>query len=192
MISSGARYKALAVERWTDFEGAGIYHAATELEANSCDGEVVVVGGANSAGQASLFLASRQKNVNLVVRSGDIGQGMSRYLTDRILADDHIRVHVDTEVEVLHGEDRLEFVTVRNGISGVRDKLPCSGLFCFIGAVPSTDWVDGISLDEDGFVLTDRDLPSRPSDPYLMLGRQPLPFETSVPGVFAVGDVRHG
>jgi thioredoxin reductase (NADPH) len=192
IISSGARYKALAVERWTDFEGAGIFHAATELEASSCDGEVVVVGGANSAGQASLFLAGRQKNVNLVVRSGDIGQGMSRYLTDRILADDHIRVHVDTEVEVLHGQDRLEFVTVRNGISGARDKLSCSGLFCFIGAVPSTDWVDGISLDEDGFVLTDRDLPSPASDPYLMLGRQPLPFETSVPGVFAVGDVRHG
>jgi thioredoxin reductase (NADPH) len=193
MISSGARYRTLPVKRWQEFEGAGIFHAATELEVSACGGpEVVVVGGANSAGQAALFLASRQKKVRLVVRSGDIAAGMSRYLVDRVLADPQIEVHSETEVVELAGTETLEAVTLRNGTTGNRKQTPCNGLFCFIGAVPGSDWVEGVALDDDGFVLTDHDIPEKNLSAYAMLGRLPFSFETSVPGVFAAGDVRHG
>jgi thioredoxin reductase (NADPH) len=193
MISSGATYRTLPVKRWQEFEGAGIFHAATELEVSACRGaEVVVVGGANSAGQAALFLASRQKKVHLVVRSRDIAVGMSRYLVDRVLADPQIEVHSETEVVQLDGAEVLEAVTLRNGVTGNSQRAICNGLFCFIGAVPGSDWVEGVALDDDGFVLTDHDIPEGDLNAYAMLGRPPFSFETSVPGVFAVGDVRHG
>jgi len=192
VVATGARYRKLPLDRWDHFEGAGIYYAATELEARACVGsDVAVVGGANSAGQAALFLASRDTRVRLVVRGSDLHAGMSRYLADRIVADPRIDVHTSTQVVALGGDTALEHVALAAGGDVAPVVVPCSGLFCFVGAVPSTAWLDGVALDDDGFVLTGQDLPDD-LEAFDVLGRRPLPFETSVPGVFAAGDVRHG
>ena len=193
IVASGARYRTLDVDRWAEFEGAGIYYAATELEARTCGGsDVAVVGGANSAGQAALFLAGRDSKVHLVVRGADLFAGMSRYLADRILADERIEVHTGTEVIGLDGGTSLEQITLASRSTAETATVACEGLFCFIGAVPSTGWLNGVALDEDGFVLTGQDLPDGELGGFALLGRPPLPFETSVPGIFAAGDVRQG
>lgn len=195
VIATGAAYRKLDLENWATFEGAGIYYAATELEARSCserDATVAVLGGANSAGQAALFLASRDMDVHLVVRSADIGKSMSQYLVDRVNADSRIDVHVGTQVVDVQGNGHLEMVAVEETASGARKDFSCEGLFCFIGAVPATDWLDGVALDQSGFVLTDTDLTDEDQAGFSLLGRAPLPFETSIPGVFAAGDVRKG
>ena len=193
VIATGAEYRRLPIDRWVQFEGAGIYYGATELEVSDCGGpEVVVVGGANSAGQASIFLASRGKRVQLVVRDGDLASGMSRYLVDRVLADSRINVRSCTQVVELHGDARLAAVTLKTGNGGQVAQVPCDGLFCFIGAVPASSWLTDVALDEDGFVLTDKDIPASEMTAFSVLGRQPYAFETSVPGVFAAGDIRRG
>jgi thioredoxin reductase (NADPH) len=193
IVATGARYRTLDLERWSDFEGAGIYYAATELEARACAGsEVAVVGGANSAGQAALFLARRFAQVRLVVRGADLLKDMSRYLVDRILADRRIEVRTGTEVVALGGGASIEEITLADR-AAARAIVPCHGLFCFIGAEPATAWLDGVALDEDGFVLTGHHLAHHRLDgAFDLLGRRPLPFETGIPGVFAAGDVRHG
>ncbi|MGJ6968838.1 NAD(P)/FAD-dependent oxidoreductase [Streptosporangium sp. G11] len=196
MIATGAGYRSLPLDRWSDFEGAGIYYAATELEARTCGPHpVAVVGGANSAGQAALYLAGRGSAVTLVVRGADLGAGMSSYLADRILAHPAITVRTRTEVVALHGRDHLEAITVRGnaepGAAGT--DLRCRGLFCFIGASPATDWLEGVAMDDHGFILTDVEIDdTAPGSPWIELGRRPLPFETSLPRVFATGDVRAG
>jgi thioredoxin reductase (NADPH) len=194
VIASGARYRTLPLERWGDFDGAGIYFAATELEARTCSpNPVTVVGGANSAGQASIYLADRGSPVRLVVRGPSLTKEMSTYLVDRIVAHPKITVLTETEVIALYGETSL--TSIRTSTRGVPDEpCECHGLFCFIGAQPATGWLNGaVSLDADGFVLTDAQLDDDTlPETWAMLGRRPLPFETSVPGVFAVGDVRHG
>jgi thioredoxin reductase (NADPH) len=196
VIASGAHYRKLSLERWEDFEGNGIYYAATELEARACgiDGPpVAVIGGANSAGQAALFLASRGSRVRLVVRADDLGIEMSSYLATRILVHSRIELHLGTEVVGVDGGDHLDSIVLENKIGGTRESVPCAGLFCFIGAVPATSWLEGVLLDRSGFILTDADLPeTQPRDSFGLLGRQPLAFETSMPGLFAAGDVRHG
>jgi thioredoxin reductase (NADPH) len=196
IIASGASYRKLDLERWSDFEGAGIYYAATELEARSCggrDAEVAVVGGANSAGQAALFLASRGAHVRLVVRSADLAKSMSSYLAERIVAEPRIDLHAGTDVVGVNGGTTLAGIVLRESATGTHTDVPCTGLFCFIGAVPATSWLGGVALDDAGFVLTDTDVSAyRVRDAYDLLGREPFPFETSVPGVFAVGDVRSG
>jgi thioredoxin reductase (NADPH) len=193
IVASGAQYRTLPLDRWADFEGSSIYYAATELEARNCGGsDVAVIGGANSAGQAALFLATRSSKVHLVVRGGDLFAGMSRYLADRILVDERIEVHTGTEVVGLVGGTDLEQITLAERGTGATTTVGCQGLFCFIGAVPSTGWLNGVALDEDGFVLTGQDLPTEGLSGFALLGRPPLPFETSVPGVFAAGDVRQG
>jgi thioredoxin reductase (NADPH) len=193
VIASGARYRKLQLDGWSDYEGAGIYYAATEIEARACAGQrVTVVGGANSAGQAALFLANGGGEVDLVVRAGDLAAGMSNYLVERLLGHPSIHVRTATQVTALHGEAVLEAVTLTpsDGASEVTD---CRGLFCFIGAEPATDWLGGVAVDEDGFIRTDRDLTSDDlCKTWELLGRAPLPFETSVPAVFAAGDVRAG
>jgi len=193
VIATGARYRTLPLERWSDYEDAGIYYAATEIEARACSEQhVVVVGGANSAGQSSLFLANSSSTVDLVVRGPDLSAGMSRYLVDRVLAHPAVTVHTSTQVTGLHGDDRLRAVTLTSS-SGASVEIDCRGLFCFIGAEPATGWLTGVAVDEDGFVRTDRDLIAEDlSASWDLLGRAPLPFETSVPGIFAVGDVRSG
>ncbi|HET7719456.1 MAG TPA: FAD-dependent oxidoreductase [Acidimicrobiales bacterium] len=193
IIASGARYRRLAVDDLERFEGVGVYYAATDLEARACAGRaVVVVGGGNSAGQAAIHLAQQACEVSLVIRGDDLARHMSRYLIDRIEADARIELCTRTEVRALAGEQSLRSVVLEHTPTGTLRTLPCAGLFCFIGAEPATAWLqDKVALDPDGFVLTDRQLP----DSALLAsfaGRDPLPFETSVMGVFAVGDVRSG
>jgi thioredoxin reductase (NADPH) len=192
VIATGARYRRLPLARWHDFEGAGIFFSATEMEAQFCRGEpVVIVGGANSAGQAALFLAARGSPVDLVVRKDDLSARMSDYLVRRIREHPHIKTHLGTEVTALHGEEHLSGVEVTRRSTGAVARRPCVGLFCFIGAKPATDWLHGVVLDENGFVLTDSELSDQDLSPaWAALGRRPLPFETSVPRLFAVGDVR--
>jgi thioredoxin reductase (NADPH) len=193
IIASGARYRSLPLERWDEFTGAGIFYAATELEARSCaDGPVTVVGGGNGAGQAALFLASCGCDVTIAIRRPEIETGMSQYLVDRLLANPKVTVLGGTEVTRVDGEQVLESISL-TGPDGELPEQDCRGLFCFIGAEPATSWLTGVALDEHGFVRTDVQLKTDElGDTWAALGRAPLPFETSVPGVFAVGDVRRG
>ena len=194
IIATGARYRTLPLERWPDFEGAGIYYAATELEARSCAGSpVVVVGGANSAGQAALYLAGRGSEVSLVVRGPDIAAEMSAYLVDRLLVHPRVTVRCRSEVTRLDGGDFLEEVSITDRTAETTQAQPCSGLFCFIGAEPAASWLTGIATGDDGFIRTDVQLTDDDLGPaWATLERRPLPFETSIPGVFAVGDVHSG
>jgi thioredoxin reductase (NADPH) len=189
IVASGAQYRRLAVEDLERFEGAGVYYAATDLEARVCDGtSVLVIGGGNSAGQAAVYLAQNNCRVTIAIRRSDLAQTMSQYLIERIEADRKIELLTAVEVQALAGEERLERVTLKDIATDERQTIRCSGLFCFIGARPATSWLgEEVLLDRDGFVLTDRQLP-----PPLSAGAPtPLPFETSVSGVFAAGDVRH-
>ncbi|MGX6608135.1 NAD(P)/FAD-dependent oxidoreductase [Micromonosporaceae bacterium Da 78-11] len=192
LVATGAAYRNLPLDRWPDFVGSGIYYAATELEARGVAGlPVTVVGGANSAGQAAIYLARHSGNVTLAVRGQDIYAGMSSYLVERILADPRITVRTGTEVTALDGGTRLEQITLTDRGSGEVEACGCFGLFCFIGATPASAWLDGVRLDAAGFIPTDVQIPLAELGPvWSRLGRSPLPFETSVPGVFAAGDVR--
>src|SRR6476660_5988569 len=194
VIATGARYRALPLERWPDFEGAGIYYAATELEARGCAGSpVTVVGGANSAGQAALYLAGRGREVSLVVRGPDIAAEMSAYLVDRLQAHPRVTVQCRSEVTRLDGSDFLQEVSITDRTTDSTQPQPCSGLFCFIGAEPATSWLTGIATGDDGFIQTDVQLNDGDLGPaWTVLERRPLPFETNIPGVFAVGDVHSG
>ncbi|HLX88318.1 MAG TPA: FAD-dependent oxidoreductase [Acidimicrobiales bacterium] len=194
IIATGARYQRLAIPNLEQFEGNGVYYAATDLETRSCSGsEVVVVGGGNSAGQAAIYLSQGGSKVSIVIRRPDLSSSMSRYLIDRIVADPNIEVVSDTEIRGLEGDSHLESVILEHSPTGHMDSAECVALFCFIGAEPATSWLQGgIVLDEKGFVLTDRALPAQALGHPIFAEREPLPFETSVPGVFAVGDVRAG
>jgi thioredoxin reductase (NADPH) len=194
IIATGARYRRLEVENLEQFEGSGVYYAATELEARVCRGSnAIVVGGGNSAGQAAIYMAQQGSPVLLAVRRPALVETMSRYLIDRVEADERIEVLYRTEVRALAGRSHLEEVTLEHNESGERRTVACQGLFCFIGAVPATAWLGGcVALDRSGFVLTDRSLPDDVAHGPAFGGRDPLPLETSVPGVFAVGDVRSG
>ncbi|HEY4224645.1 MAG TPA: FAD-dependent oxidoreductase [Pseudolysinimonas sp.] len=192
IVATGAAYRRLPLDRWDDFEGAGIYFAATELEARQCQGSrVAVVGGANSAGQAALFLAKKGSQVDLVVRGGDLGAGMSDYLVQRLRAHPDVTIRTGTEVTALSGDESLASIEL-TGRDGAAETVHCSGLFCFIGATPATGWLDEVALDEAGFVLTDVQVPDELSAAWPSEFGDPLPFETSIPGVFAAGDVRIG
>jgi thioredoxin reductase (NADPH) len=186
VIATGARYRPLALDRLEEYEGNGVYYAATQVEATMCGGDAVaVVGGGNSAGQAAVFLAEHTRHVWLIIRRPALGETMSRYLIDEIERHKRIELLTETEVVALHGDAGLDGITVEHKRDGARD-LDARALFVFIGADPHTDWLDGaVELDEAGFILTGRDLRSTNGDP-------PLPLETSRPGVFAAGDVRSG
>jgi thioredoxin reductase (NADPH) len=190
IVACGARYRRLPLAELERFEGAGVYYAATDLEVRVCGGtSVFVIGGGNSAGQAALYLAQNDCDVTIAVRRDGLGETMSRYLVERIERDPKIQLITGVEVEALAGEERLEHVTLVERKTRELQTLPCSGLFCFIGARPETAWLgDGVLLDDDGFVLTDRQLP----DAAVAGASGALPFETSTSGVFAAGDVRHG
>jgi len=194
IVASGARYRRLEVDDLERFEGAGVYYAATDLEARICSGfDVIVVGGGNSAGQAAIYMAQQKCGVRLVVRRDSLVDTMSHYLIERVEADPHIEVVTQTQVKHLAGEQHLSQVTLEHTPSGERQTVACSGLFCFIGAEPATAWLSGcVELDRAGFILTDRSLPDAVSTGTDFTARAPLPFETSLPGVFAVGDVRQG
>ncbi|TMK50947.1 MAG: cyclic nucleotide-binding domain-containing protein [Actinobacteria bacterium] len=194
LVATGAHYRRLGIPELAQFEDAGVYYAATETEAQQCNGaRIVVVGAGNSAGQAAMFLSRRSREVVLVVRGGDLGKNMSSYLTTRIASAPNIEVRLKTEVTGLHGDRGLEEVTLR-GPDGSASRLACGGVFSFIGADAGTDWLSACaSLTEGGFILTDRSLDRGSLDAnWDVLGRDPLPFETGHPGLFAAGDVRLG
>jgi thioredoxin reductase (NADPH) len=196
IAATGARYRRLDVPGLERFEGVSVHYAATEAEAQRCEGEeVAVVGGGNSAGQAALFLAGRTRRVYLFIRGDDLGKGMSRYLVDRVTSTENVEVLTNTEVSELVGEDRLEEVAVEDSRSGVRRTLGTKALFVFIGAEANTGWLEGAAeLDERGFVLTGRELgcSALEVEAWRELSREPFLLETSLPGVFAAGDVRSG
>jgi thioredoxin reductase (NADPH) len=193
IAASGARYRRLELDRLADFEASSIYYAATDLEARQCaGGSVVVVGGGNSAGQAAVFLADQGSPVTVAIRGKDLGAGMSRYLVDRLASHPRIDVLTETQVVGLDGDQSLSAVRLAGPAGEV--KLPAAALFSFIGADPASGWLSGCAaLDNHGFVLTDRALDEDQLDQrWTALGRRPLPFETSRPGLFAVGDLRSG
>jgi thioredoxin reductase (NADPH) len=193
IVASGARYRRLDAARLDDFEDAGVYYAATTIERDQCAGQpVAVAGGGNSAGQGSLFLAEKGCHVTIIVRAPDLAASMSRYLIDRIAENELITVRTDTKITSLEGDAALAALRLA-GTSG-EEVLACTGLFSFIGADPASEWLSGCAaLDDRGFVLTDRALaPEHLDARWAVLGRQPLPYETSHPGLFAVGDVRAG
>jgi thioredoxin reductase (NADPH) len=193
IVATGARYRRLDVERLEQFECRGVYYAATAIEARECSAApVIVAGGGNSAGQAAAFLADSGSAVTVVIRGSDLNKSMSRYLVERIEAHPRIELRTNTTIAGLDGDDAL--TTVRLAGDKGTDVVPCAGLFSFIGADPSSGWLSGCAaLDGRGFVLTDRSLTSEHLDErWSVLARDPLPFETSHPGLFAVGDVRAG
>jgi thioredoxin reductase (NADPH) len=189
IIAAGVAYRRLPVPALERLIGAGVFYGAAGVETPAMAGEdVVVVGGANSAGQAALHLARYAAHVRLLVR-GDSLAGMSAYLITQLTATPNVEVKLHTQIADAHGATRLETLTLEDTVSGEHECLPATAVFIMIGAEPHTEWLRNlICLDERGFVLTDRDLPQRAWP----LERAPLPFETSLPGVFAAGDVRHG
>ncbi|HEX7337253.1 MAG TPA: FAD-dependent oxidoreductase [Gemmatimonadales bacterium] len=195
LVASGVEYRKLDVPGFGDFEGAGIYYAATEMEARLCrDEEVVVVGAGNSAGQAIMFLTRYASRVHVVVRGRDLGDSMSRYLVDRVERLDKVTIYRNTAVTALEGNGHLDAVRVRTS-DGSERSFDTSSLYLFIGADPNTSWLAGcVELDRKGFVLTGNGLPPAVADTerWGVAGRAPFLLETSLPGVFAAGDVRSG
>ena len=191
VAATGAHYRRLPVTNLDQYEMAGVYYAATELEARACAGvPVLVVGGGNSAGQAAMFLAEHATSVCIAVRR-PLAATMSSYLVDRIEAHPRIAVHQATTVVALAGSPTLQSATLSSGDQTLT--VDCTALFSFIGAEPNSGWLGDVATDEHGFVRTDHALSAADLDEgWDTLGRPPLPFETSRPGLFAVGDLRAG
>ena len=164
------------------FESAGIYYAATDVEARYCrNSEVVVIGGGNSAGQAAMFLSRTAKHVHVLVRGPSLAASMSRYLTDRLEAHPRITIHYRTQMTELHGEDALKGITIRDGGAGQDFTINTNACFVMVGAAPNTEWLSGlVNLDDRGFVQTGEAVGASSA------------YATSCPGIFAVGDVRAG
>ena len=195
IIATGAQYRKPALENITRFEGAGIYYGATFMERQLCvDEEVVVVGGGNSAGQAAVYLAQTARRVHMLVRSAGLAESMSRYLIRRIEDNPKIDLRTRTELVGLHGDYHLDGVTWKSHASGDREEHPVRHVFVMAGADPSTEWLTGcVAVDAKGFIKTGSDLlPEDLAKAEWPLSRAPYLLETSLPGVFAIGDVRVG
>jgi thioredoxin reductase (NADPH) len=196
LIASGIEYKRLDVPRLRELEGAGVYYAATEMEARLCGGdEIVIVGGGNSAGQATVFLSRSARKVHLVLRGDDLGKSMSRYLVDRIEGLDNVTLHKCCVVSALEGERALTSVHLTSVNGGPDERLEAKALFIFIGTAPHTGWLRNcVALDDKGFVLTGTaiDESVAANDDWKLAQRAPFFLETSMPGVFAAGDARSG
>ncbi len=180
VVATGVQYRRLPIDRLDEFEGAGVYYAATDMEARFCrESDAVVVGGGNSAGQAAMFLSRSASHVHLVVRGDSLASSMSDYLSHRLENDPAITIHYQTEVAALHGDDRLTGVTL-TGPEGDTE-VDTKGLFIMIGAAPNTGWLNDMAkLDERGFVVTGEAAGAASQ------------YETSTPGIYAIGDVRSG
>jgi thioredoxin reductase (NADPH) len=181
VVASGAQYRKLTVENYAQYENRGIFYAATPMESLLCrDQEVIVVGGGNSAGQASMFLSGIAKHVHHIIRKPSLGSTMSQYLISRIENSTHITLYNDSEIVALDGEPSLQFVTWVNSETGKRTQRPIGSVFVMIGAEPNTGWLYGtVQLDKKGFILTGAGC-----------GFESTPYATSAPGIYAVGDVR--
>jgi thioredoxin reductase (NADPH) len=193
VIATGARYRKLDLASLPRFEGAGVYYCATYLERQYCGGEeVAVVGGANSAGQAAVFLAETAKRVHVLIRGPSLSASMSRYLIQRIEHTPNIVLHARTEVDALEGDNGLERVTWRNVDTGERETHDIRNLFLMTGADPNTAWLEGcLLLDDKKFVKTGTDLlPEDLAGAHWQLARRPYLMDTTIPGVFCVGDAR--
>lgn len=193
VIATGAQYRRLPLENLAQFEGAGVYYGATHLEAQLCGGEdVIVIGGGNSAGQAAVFLAQSARRVYMLVRSIGLAASMSRYLIRRIEESPIIQLRTNTEITRLEGTEHLERVSWRNTETGEVETQNISYLFSMTGAVPNSSWLNGcVALDAQGFIKTGPDLTREDlAAAQWPQGRPPYLLETSLPGVFAVGDVR--
>jgi thioredoxin reductase (NADPH) len=195
IIATGAEYRKLPLENLSHLEGNGVYYGATFLEAQLCGNEeVIIVGGGNAAGQAAVFLSQTVKHVHMLIRSGGLANTMSSYLVRRIEESKAITLHPDTEVVGLEGNDRLDRVLCRNNKTAALDTRDIRHVFLMMGANPNTAWLAGcLALDERGFVKTGVDLaPEDLTSAQWKLTRRPYLLEASLPGVFAVGDVRSG
>jgi thioredoxin reductase (NADPH) len=195
IITTGVSYRKLDVPGVERLTGRGIYYGAAQTEALSCKGEdVFIVGGANSAGQAAMFFSNQASRVFILYRGDDLRKSMSDYLVRQIEDRDNIRVLLDTNVVSVEGEDHLERITAKNTATGETETVAAHSLFIFIGAVPKTEWLDGIvERDERGFILSGPDLMQEGKGPKgWRPDRDPFLLETSVPGIFVAGDVRHG
>jgi thioredoxin reductase (NADPH) len=191
LVATGVSYRRLPLENCAGLEGAGVYYAATSVEARVCrDRLAIVVGGGNSAGQAAMYLADHAKHVQLILRGDDLYKSMSSYLADRVRMHPRIEILHHTEVEALAGDAHLQGVTLRDNRTGMLSHHDCAALFVFVGAKPATEWLpDSIARDAKGFLLTGATAASSGRWP---LQEPPCELETTMPGVFACGDVRSG
>lgn len=197
VIATGAQYKKLRIPGMQKFEGEGIYYGATFIESQVCEGDqVAVVGGGNSAGQAAVFLSQTAHKVHMLVRGAELSSTMSRYLIQRLMENPQIELHFNTEIVALEGGSRLERVAWLDGTTGETSTHAIPHVFVMTGASPRTEWLRGcLAMDDKGFILTGRDLDSSytpDGNPWWPLSRPPQMLETSLPGVFAVGDARAG
>lgn len=194
IIAIGVSYRQLDVPGIKQLYGAGVYYGAAKTEALSCKGEeVFIVGGANSAGQAAMFFSQHAGHVTMLVRGDSLAKSMSKYLIDQIEETENITVQLSSSVIEVKGESNLSAITIAHGDTGFVETVPANSLFIFIGAIPHTDWLEGfVECDERGYILTGSSLKrNEQSLRGWRLERDPFLLETSVPGVFAVGDVRH-
>jgi thioredoxin reductase (NADPH) len=194
VIATGAQYNKPRIANLEKFEGQGIYYGATFMESQLCEQEdLIVVGGGNSAGQAAVFLSQTARKVYMLVRSGQLADTMSRYLIQRIEENPAIELHFKTEITALEGDEHLERIIWRDKSSGETTVHDIRHVFIMAGASPRTEWLRScIALDDKGFILTGRDLDNATGAPVWTQTRPPYMLETSLPGVFAVGDVRAG
>ncbi|MCI0396349.1 MAG: FAD-dependent oxidoreductase [Chloroflexi bacterium] len=195
LVATGVTVRELDVPGAKELTGAGVYYGAAVTEAAHYRGHhVFVVGGANSAGQGAMFFSRYASQVTMIVRSSSLEKGMSQYLVDQIRGQENIDVRLRSEVVAVYGERQLEAVTIRDSDSGERETVPAAAVFIFIGAVPHSELVAGVvERNNAGFILTGADLPTDGQRPKgWLLKRDPAMLETSVPGIFAAGDVRHG
>ncbi|HVY07199.1 MAG TPA: FAD-dependent oxidoreductase [Burkholderiales bacterium] len=195
VVATGAKYRDIEIENLQKFVGVGVYYAATNMEARLCEGEeIAIVGGGNSAGQAAVFLANTCRHVHIMVRADSLSESMSRYLIRRIEENPDITLHVRTQIAVLEGSDKLERVGWRTQGNPEVEMCDIGSVFLMTGAVPNTAWLQGcVKMDDKGFVCTGADLhPEHLDAAGWPLARQPYLMETTLPGVFAVGDVRSG
>ena len=195
IVTTGVSYRKLDVPGAHDLTGRGVYYGAAQTEAFSCrDEDVYIVGGANSAGQAAMFFSGQARKVSLLCRSGDVRKSMSEYLVKQIEDRENIEVLVNSGVSAVEGDDHLEKISIVNSETGAVETVPANSLFIFIGAAPKTEWLDGlVARDERGFILSGPDLMRDGKRPKgWRPDRDPFLLETSVPGVFVAGDVRHG